>query len=95
MNHALQAIHDRLRRKAAYRAVFLADNDNARLVLRDLVRQVNPKNSLLVPGKPDITQANCGAHALAAGMLKLIWSSDQDLKKEIEELYKQENEQPQ
>lgn len=89
----IQALIDRLRRKNAYRAVFLADTESARLVRRDLVRAVFPKTSLLCPGKPDLTAANCGVHSYAAGILHLIHSSDEGLKKEIEELYKHENEQ--
>jgi hypothetical protein len=90
----IQALQDALRRKTAYRRVFLADTDEARLVLRDIMRQVLPRTSLLCPGKQDVTDANCGAHSLAAGILRTIYSSDEDLKKQIEELYRQENQQP-
>lgn len=86
----LQVIKDALRRKAAYRRVFLADNEDARLVLRDLLRQVMPRTSMLVPGKPDETQANAGAHGLAAGMLRLIFKNDEDLKRQLSELLSQE-----
>ena len=90
----IQALQDALRRKTAYRRVFLADTDEARLVLRDIMRQVIPRASLLCPGKQDVTNANCGAHSLAVGILRTIYSSDEELKKQIEELYRQENQQP-
>ena len=91
----MQAIKDALHRKHAYRRVFLADTDDARLIVRDLMRQIVPKSSLLVPGRPDITQANCGAHSYAAGILKLIHESDEDLHKQIAAMYQHENQQNQ
>lgn len=91
MNPYIQILKDRLNRSQAYKDVFLADTESARLVLRDLMKQADPRTSLFVPGHPDVTANNLGARDMAAGMLRLIFGNDADLRKQISDNYNQEN----
>lgn len=91
MNPYVQQLIDRLNRSQAYKDVFLADTESARLVLRDLMKEADPRHKLFIPGHADITANNLGARDLAAGMLRLIFGNDADLRKQISENYNQEN----
>lgn len=75
--------------KAAYQRVFTRENDDAERVLKDLCKRADVARSVFTPGHPDKTAYDCGARDIVLGILRMVHSTDEDIRKQITELYKQ------
>ena len=74
--------------RAAYQRLFTRENDDAERVLKDLCKKADLARSVFTPGHPDKTAYDCGARDLVLGILRMVHSTDEDIRKQITELYK-------
>lgn len=75
--------------KSAYVRLFTRENDDAERVINDLCKKADISRSVYTPGHPDKTAYDCGARDLVLGILRMVHSTDEDIRKQITELYKQ------
>ena len=85
----LRALKDAMHLRSRYRAVFGTPDGQA--VLLDLMKAGQVTTSAFTAANPHQTAYDNGARDLVLGILKKINRTDEDLKKQIEEVYKQEN----
>jgi hypothetical protein len=74
---------------AAYQRLMTKESDDAERVLADLCKKADVARSVFTPGHPDKTAYDCGARDLVLGILRMVHSTDEDIRKQISELYKQ------
>lgn len=77
----------------AYRRIFTRENDDVQRVLADLCKKADVTRSCFTPGKPDLTAYDNGARDLVLGILRMIHSTDAEIRKQIEEVYQQQENQ--
>lgn len=75
--------------KAAYQRLMTREDDDAARVINDLCKKADISRSVYTPGHPDKTAYDCGARDLVLGILRMVHSTDEDIRKQITELYKQ------
>lgn len=87
----LQRLGDALAMRKAYRTIF--STEDGKIVLRHLCKNGCVTSPAFVAGDAQTTAYNNGKRDIVLAMLRYVHSSDDDIRRAIEETYKQEKQQ--
>ncbi len=88
----IEAIRSALRMRSLYRQVF--STEAGKVVLNDLCKAACVSTSAFSVNNQHQTAYDNGARDLVLGILRKIHRSDEDLHRQIAEMYEQEKQQP-
>jgi hypothetical protein len=83
-----ERLHDAMRLRSSYKTAF--SGDSGQIVLRDLMRRGFIARSPIVAGDRDQTMANIGMQRMVQSIMRFVYRTDDDLRKEIEAAYNKE-----